>query len=85
MGSRGPPPPYYAANDAWAQQSYVMKGIQACAAMWTSRQNAAPRRQRLALGKPSDGSSLFNTIIPPSSMNYPWSGCRADNQGGAGL
>ena len=26
--------------------------------------------------------SLFNTIVPPSSPNYPWSACRTNNSGG---
>jgi prepilin-type processing-associated H-X9-DG protein len=77
--------PYYAANDAWAQQSYVMKGIQACAAMWSSKSaNAQPKSEDKGWrwGNQAVGSSLFNTIIPPSSTQYPWSACRADNQGG---
>ena len=65
-----------------AQQSYVMKGIQACAAMWTSKQNCREEDKGWRWGNQAIGSSLFNTIIPPSSMTYPWSGCRADNQGG---
>ena len=77
--------PYYAANDAWAMQSYVMKGIQMCAAMWNTKQMVnAPYSEDKGWrwGNEATGASLFNTIIPPSSTQYPWSGCRADNQGG---
>jgi prepilin-type N-terminal cleavage/methylation domain-containing protein/prepilin-type processing-associated H-X9-DG protein len=75
--------PYYQAFDAWAQQSYVMKGIQACAGMWSSKQNP-PAQEDKGWRWASDmtGHSLFNTIIPPSSTQYPWSGCRSDNTGG---
>jgi len=75
--------PYYATVDAWAQQSYVMMGIRACAAMWSSKTNypyEEDKGWRWALG--ATGITLFNTIIPPSSTTYPWSGCRSDNQGG---
>jgi len=77
--------PYYQSFDAWAQQSYVLMGIQACAKMWASRQTAsAPYQEnkgwRWASGY--TGMALFNTIIPPSSTTYPWAGCRSDNQGG---
>jgi prepilin-type N-terminal cleavage/methylation domain-containing protein/prepilin-type processing-associated H-X9-DG protein len=76
-------PPYYAANNALTQESYVMKGIQACAAMWNSKNNAPGQEDKgWRWGNQAIGSSLFNTIIPPSSLQYPWSGCRADNQGG---
>ena len=66
-------------------QSYVMKGIQMCAAMWNTKQMVnAPYQENKGWrwGNEATGSSLFNTIIPPSSTQYPWSGCRADNQGG---
>jgi prepilin-type N-terminal cleavage/methylation domain-containing protein/prepilin-type processing-associated H-X9-DG protein len=75
--------PYYQSFDAWAQQSYVLKGIQACASMWTSKTNAPSQENkgwRWASGY--TGMALFNTIIPPSSTTYPWSGCRSDNTGG---
>ena len=43
------------------------------------------RRQKTKAGAGRNqamGSSLFNTIVPPSSLQYPWSGCRANNGGG---
>jgi prepilin-type N-terminal cleavage/methylation domain-containing protein/prepilin-type processing-associated H-X9-DG protein len=75
--------PYYATVDAWAQKSYVLMGIQACAAMWSSKTNfpyEEDKGWRWGIG--ATGITLFNTIIPPSSPTYPWSGCRSDNQGG---
>ena len=77
--------PYYAANDAWAQQSYVLKGIAACAAMWSTKSKAAQPKSEdkgWRWGNEATGDTLFNTIIPPSSTTYPWSGCRADNSYG---
>ena len=75
--------PYYATNDAWAKQSYVMKGIQACAAMWIPRDEFPVQEDKgWRWGIGATGITLFNTIIPPNSTTYPWSGCRTDNQGG---
>jgi prepilin-type processing-associated H-X9-DG protein len=28
------------------------------------------------------GATLFNTIVPPNSSQYPWSACRTDCNGG---
>ena len=28
------------------------------------------------------GATLFNTIVPPNSPQYPWSACRTDCNGG---
>ncbi len=78
-------PPYYAANDAWAVQSYVMQGIQACAQMWNTKGAAVQpygEDKGWRWGAQAIGDALFNTIIPPSSTQYPWSACRADNVGG---
>jgi prepilin-type N-terminal cleavage/methylation domain-containing protein/prepilin-type processing-associated H-X9-DG protein len=72
---------YYQCNDAWSNQSLVVKGLQACAAMFSSRQNAGleDKGYRWAAGEP--GWTLFNTIAPPSSTQYPFNGCRTDNTG----
>ena len=43
---------------------------------------AVLRRQRLAVGKRSDGRVAFQHDHSSQSTQYPWSGCRADNQGG---
>jgi prepilin-type processing-associated H-X9-DG protein len=74
---------YYDCIDAWANQSIVLKGLQACAAMWTSRKNAPAQEDkgwRWAFGAGS--VTIFNTIAPPSSPTYPFSACRTDNYGG---
>ena len=72
---------YYQCNDAWSNQSLIVKGLQACAAMFTSKQNAGfeDKGFRWAAGEP--GWTLFNTIAPPSSTQYPFNGCRTDNTG----
>ncbi len=74
---------YYQAFDAWARQSYILAGIQKCAMMWTTRQNAPAQEDKgWRWASPMTGHSLFNTIVTPSSTQNPWSGCRPDNTGG---
>ena len=72
---------YYQCNDAWSNQSLVIKGLQACAAMFSSQQNAGLEDKgfRWAAGEP--GWTLFNTIAPPGSTQYPFNACRTDNSG----
>ena len=51
--------------------------------MFGSKQNPPASEDkgfRWASGVP--GWTMFNTIVPPNSTNYPWSGCRTDNTGG---
>ena len=58
---------YYQCDDAWSNQSLVLQGLQACAAMFSSMTNAGleDKGYRWAAGEP--GWTLFNTIAPPSS------------------
>jgi prepilin-type N-terminal cleavage/methylation domain-containing protein/prepilin-type processing-associated H-X9-DG protein len=72
---------YYQCNDAWSNQSLIVKGLQACANMLSTQQNAGfeDKGFRWAAGEP--GWTLFNTIAPPSSTQYPFNGCRTDNTG----
>ena len=62
---------YYQCNDAWSNQSLVVKGLQACAAMFSSQQNAGleDKGYRWAAGEP--GWTLFNTIAPPVQRSIP--------------
>ena len=74
---------YYQCNDAWLNQSLIMQGLQACSSMFSSQQNPPASEDkgfRWASGVP--GWTMFNTIVPPNSAQYPWSGCRTDNTGG---
>jgi prepilin-type N-terminal cleavage/methylation domain-containing protein/prepilin-type processing-associated H-X9-DG protein len=72
---------YYQCNDAWSNQSLVVKGLQACATMFSTFQSAGfeDKGYRWATGEP--GWTLFNTIAPPSSTQYPFNACRTDNTG----
>jgi prepilin-type N-terminal cleavage/methylation domain-containing protein/prepilin-type processing-associated H-X9-DG protein len=70
---------YYQCTDAWSNQSLILKGLQACAAMFSSRQNGAQDTKGLRWAVGSTGMNMFNTIVPPSSSQYPFGGCRTDN------
>ena len=71
---------YYQTFDAWSRQSYILAGIQKCSQMWSTRQNAPGQEDKgWRWASNMTGDSLFNTIVPPSSTTYPWSGCRPDN------
>ena len=76
--------PYYAANDAWAQQSYVYEGHcgLCCDVEHQAKRRPKSEDKGWRWGNEATGDTLFNTIIPPSSTTYPWSGCRPDNSGG---
>jgi len=84
-GSIPPCGHYYQCQDAWAAQSVIMKGLQACNAMWNSRQNPSSEDKGFRWASGSPGLSLFNTIVPPSSTVYPWSACRTDCGPGCGV
>jgi prepilin-type N-terminal cleavage/methylation domain-containing protein/prepilin-type processing-associated H-X9-DG protein len=70
---------YYQCTDAWTNQSLIIKGIQACAAMFTTRTDGANDDKGFRWAAGGMGYSLFNTIVPPSSTQYPYSGCRTDD------
>jgi len=67
--------------DAWSSPANVMKDLQTCTGMFNTKTNPAGEDKgwRWAIGSP--GLTVFNTIVPPSSTTYQWSGCRLDCQG----
>jgi len=75
---------YYQCDDAEVPggSSIILQGLQWCSGLFTQRQNN-PRNEdkgwRWATG--FKGWNLFNTIVPPNSPTYPWSGCRATATG----
>jgi prepilin-type processing-associated H-X9-DG protein len=54
----------------------VMNDLQVCNQYFQARQFPAynDKGYRWAVG--ANGHTSFNTIVPPSSMQYPWGGCR---------
>jgi prepilin-type N-terminal cleavage/methylation domain-containing protein/prepilin-type processing-associated H-X9-DG protein len=64
--------------DANQNIGQVMTDLQTCTSGWVSSSGGAQfttnRGFRWATGSP--GISMFNTIVPPNSTQYQWSGCR---------
>ena len=61
--------------DANSNSAGVISGLQACTTMWQSNTNIGNNRgNRWCWGQ--HGMSQFNTIVPPNSTQYPWTGCR---------
>ena len=58
-------------NPAWA-----LTDIQNCSAAWNNPSTPFENNkgQRWCTGSP--GVTLFNTIVPPNSTQYPWAACR---------
>jgi len=68
--------------DVRTNMTQLMSDLQTCNQWWQARQNAAfgDKGYRWAVG--GAGITSFNTIIPPSTSQYPWGGCRLDQDGG---
>ena len=58
----------------------VMQDLQTCSTWWNQKTNyptvACAHGFRWGVGDPGD--SLFQTLVPPSSMTYQWADCRMD-------
>jgi prepilin-type N-terminal cleavage/methylation domain-containing protein/prepilin-type processing-associated H-X9-DG protein len=58
----------------------VMQDLQTCTSWWTQKINyptvANAHGFRWGVGDPGD--SLFQTLVPPNSLLYPWADCRMD-------
>lgn len=69
-------------NSAATNTAGVMTDLQNCNQLWNSRQ-AIPGNEdkgyRWATEAP--GVTVFNTIVPPNSTQYPWAACRLDCAG----
>jgi prepilin-type N-terminal cleavage/methylation domain-containing protein/prepilin-type processing-associated H-X9-DG protein len=60
----------------------VMADLQTCTQLFQSKQaipGSEDKGYRWAAGSP--GVTLFNTVVPPSSTQYQWAGCRLDCAG----
>ncbi|QEH38838.1 putative major pilin subunit [Aquisphaera giovannonii] len=76
--------------DANSNIPLVMTDLKTCSQWWTSRTNGPDINLgnfqshgfRWGVGDPGD--SLFQTIVPPNSNDYPWADCRMDCGAGCG-
>ena len=65
--------------DARSNLPALMADLQLCTQYWQTHQNPAGTNDkgfRWAMG--GRGITMFNTIVPPNSKQYPWGGCRLD-------
>ena len=60
--------------DVYGNVAQVMADLQGCNAAWITAQDIYNTRGYLwAMG--SNGLTMFNTIVPPNSKQYPWNEC----------
>ena len=50
--------------------------MNACNTMWQSSSKTVTPTKGYRWGIGAIGIGMFNTIVPPSSRQYPWNGCR---------
>jgi prepilin-type N-terminal cleavage/methylation domain-containing protein/prepilin-type processing-associated H-X9-DG protein len=63
--------------DANSNPTGVLNDLQTCTGWFNSKTNAAGYQDKgLRWSNGSPGLTIFNTIVPPNSQQYPWSGCR---------
>ena len=73
-----------AVTDAFSNVAQVMADLKGCNAAWQSAQDIYNTRGYL-WGMGSLGFTMFNTIVPPSSQQYPWNGCSFIGSGTGGI
>jgi prepilin-type N-terminal cleavage/methylation domain-containing protein/prepilin-type processing-associated H-X9-DG protein len=70
----------YTLLDANMNIPAVLADLQTCSTWWTQKTNyptvACAHGFRWGVGDPGD--SLFQTLVPPSSLTYQWADCRMD-------
>jgi prepilin-type processing-associated H-X9-DG protein len=80
------PNPAWGIYNALSDLPDMLLVLQACNAAWQKNTNTSSAYQSAgqywAWGAP--GMTLFNTIVPPSSTQYPWNSCRSDCSSGCG-
>jgi prepilin-type N-terminal cleavage/methylation domain-containing protein/prepilin-type processing-associated H-X9-DG protein len=59
----------------------IQNGVSACDQVYTSRKAAFNNQRGLYWSKGSQGMTMFNTIVPPSSQQHPWNSCGDANIG----
>jgi prepilin-type N-terminal cleavage/methylation domain-containing protein/prepilin-type processing-associated H-X9-DG protein len=62
--------------DGTANPSLVIQDLQTCTQWFNTKQNPAWQDKGWKWANGSPGLTIFQTIVPPNSQNYPWSGCR---------
>jgi prepilin-type N-terminal cleavage/methylation domain-containing protein/prepilin-type processing-associated H-X9-DG protein len=62
--------------DANGASALVMQDLQTCTQWFNTKQNPAWQDMGWKWANGSPGLTIFQTIVPPNSQNYPWSGCR---------
>ncbi len=62
----------------------VLSDLQTCTSWFNSKTNPAWEDKGWKWSNGSPGLTIFNTIVPPSSTQYQWSGCRF-SCGGCGV
>jgi prepilin-type N-terminal cleavage/methylation domain-containing protein/prepilin-type processing-associated H-X9-DG protein len=67
--------------DANQNPTAVLTDLQTCNQFFAARQHLPSNDKGYRWGAGSPGVTLFNTIVPPNSKNYPWGGCRLDCEG----
>ena len=67
-----------AASNPTAVQTY----LNGCTTTWKSTPSLIGNGRGKRWGWGSPGQSLFNTVVPPNSNDYPWSSCRDNCDGG---
>jgi prepilin-type N-terminal cleavage/methylation domain-containing protein/prepilin-type processing-associated H-X9-DG protein len=76
--------------DANTNVAGVLADLQTCSSWWTQKTNFPDINMgnfqshgfRWGVGDPGD--SLFQTLVPPNSLTYPWADCRMDCGAGCG-
>ncbi|WZO96036.1 DUF1559 domain-containing protein [Isosphaeraceae bacterium EP7] len=69
----------YRLLDATQNLPALLQDFQTCNTNFTTTPNYGQRGYRWGLG--GLGETLFQTLIPPNSTNYPWNSCRLDCPG----
>jgi prepilin-type N-terminal cleavage/methylation domain-containing protein/prepilin-type processing-associated H-X9-DG protein len=64
------------AFDAYASRAIVMSDLAACSTAFQTGSNPPGNDKGYRWGTGSPGVTYFNTIVPPSSTQYRWGGCR---------
>jgi prepilin-type N-terminal cleavage/methylation domain-containing protein/prepilin-type processing-associated H-X9-DG protein len=85
-GMAGPPdvPAIETLLDAKSNPAAVLQALQACNTLWASGTltgDATGLKQYTGQvwAQGERGWTLFNTVVPPNSKNYPWHTCRLDS------
>ena len=63
--------------DANTNMTAVITGLQACQSTYQSSNNSESQKKGCYWAVGDTGETLFNTIVPPNSTQYTFSGCRS--------